>query len=217
MCAHEGASTESEHPMSKSTLPPVVPTQGGGRGLVVVLLLLLGGGGVIAWKMSQEDSKSEEPPPPVKVVEAPTIPEPPPPPPPPPPPEMKPSPAPKKQKQKQKATAGVSGSTSGSNGCSKQCDGTPAAGFQSALRTRALQARGCYNIALRNNSALQGRMTVAIKVSPSGTACSVATVSDTLGDPSVAACVKQKFRAGAYPKPRGGCVQAQAPLNFVGK
>jgi hypothetical protein len=76
-------------------------------------------------------------------------------------------------------------------------------------------ARGCYDRALRNNSNLAGKLTIAVRVAQNGSACSVNATSDTLGDPSVTSCVLQKFRSGKYPRPRGGCVDAAVPISFV--
>jgi hypothetical protein len=100
-------------------------------------------------------------------------------------------------------------------GCSGGCTGSADAGLRDALRLRGASAKGCYNKALLSNATLQGKLTVAVRVSPSGTACSASVASDSLGDAAVSSCILQKFRSGAYPKPKGGCVDVQVPLNFV--
>ena len=38
-----------------------------------------------------------------------------------------------------------------------------------------------------------------------------------LGDGTIASCVVQMFRAGTFPPPQGGCVDAAVPMNFVPK
>jgi hypothetical protein len=87
--------------------------------------------------------------------------------------------------------------------------------LRDALRLRGASAKGCYNKALLSNSTLQGKLTVAVRVSPSGAACSASVAADSLGDAAVSSCILQKFRSGSYPKPKGGCVDVQVPLNFV--
>jgi hypothetical protein len=64
---------------------------------------------------------------------------------------------------------------------------------------------------------LAGRMTVQVKVSPSGSVCSVGVTENTIGDPSVTTCVQQIFRSGGYAKPEGGCVTAAVPIKFEPK
>ncbi len=194
--------------MTESLSPP--PAKNNSTGFIVAagaMVLLMGG--LIYWKLGSSKPAPEPPPPPSAAPTATaqalenTLP-------PPPPPEEDAGKAPEEDpKAPPKKAGGVGG-----GGCSGECKGTAPANFQSALRAKAGQARGCYDRALRQNSELQGKLTVALRVGPQGQACSV-NVSGSLGDPSVISCVTGLFRSGTYPAPSGGCVEAAVPLNFV--
>lgn len=106
---------------------------------------------------------------------------------------------------------------SGPPGCSGQCAGAAGGDLKAALASRAASARSCYNTALRRNATLEGKMTVGLRVGPSGAVCSVGINSNTLADPAVGACVSAQFRASKFPAPEGGCVDMAVPLNFTSK
>jgi TonB family protein len=167
------------------------------------MLLLIGG--LIFWKLrGSGDPPVATAPPPASTPEIKF--EQPPPPPPPPPVEED---AGKKAVGK-KFTGPVTG------GCAGPCTGDSAM-TRAGLSGKAGQARGCYERALRNNNALQGRLTVSVRVGPQGQVCSAAVASNSLGDPGVASCVVQMFRSSSFPPPQGGCMDAQVPMNFVPK
>lgn len=190
-----------------------LPSKKSNGGLIAVgLLLLLGAGGAVVWKLTStgEPEIIEEPAPVVnspapehQLHEAP----------PPPPSEEELAEEEKKAEETPKTSTVKSGG--GPAGCGSTCVGSASADLQSALRARAGQARGCYNRALQNNSSLEGKMSVAVKISPSGAVCSASVTNDTLGEASVSSCVAQLFRSGQYPAPSGGCVETVIPLNFV--
>lgn len=195
--------------MSSQAPPP--PPKGGSGGYIaaaIVMLLLIGG--LVFWKLGSSDTEVVEtmPTAPPKATEAPSMEEPAPPP----PPEEEVAPKPVETVEKKVASTG-----GGMAGCNNVCNGTLSAQGQSALGAKGGQARGCYNRALRNNATLEGKMTVAVKISPTGAVCSASVRNDTLNDPTVSTCVTQMFRAGKFPAPAGGCVDAQVPLNFVSK
>ncbi len=207
--------------MPESSLPPSPPTTNN-NGLLIggaVVALLAAGGIFLALNGSKGEDQAPATPPP--AVEPTTVRAPPPPPPPPPPAE-EPTAVPSASTAaavQSKPTPGAGGATPtegrGPAGCSGECTGSADAGLRDALRLRGASAKGCYNKALRSNPTLQGKMTIAVRVSPTGTACSASVASDSLGDASVSSCILQQFRAGSYPKPKGGCVNVQVPLNFV--
>jgi hypothetical protein len=134
-------------------------------------------------------------------------------PPPPPPPIEEPVDAGKQTK----TVSTVKKRPSGPRGCAGACKGTSNAQLAGALQGAAGQARGCYERALRQNALLQGKLMVAVRVSPGGAICSSGIASDSLGDPSISSCVLQKFRSGTFPKPNGGCVDIHVPINFKPK
>jgi hypothetical protein len=201
--------------MPESSLPPSPPTTNN-TGLLIggALIALLGVGGAVFALRGEDAPKPEVP---VTVTSADTgVRAAPPPPPPPPEEEPSANAAPTAPATTTaKSAAGSAADNRGPSGCSGTCTGSAEAGLREALRQRGASAKGCYNKALRSNPTLQGKMTVAVRVSPTGNACSASASNNTLGDASVTTCILQQFRSGAYPKPTGGCVDVQVPLNFV--
>lgn len=199
------------------TAPPSPPTNSGKPLIALIIAMLVVGGGIAFWKIggsSDELSDAEasvEAPPTEEEDEVQAAP----PPPPPPPPKETAEPEPEATAKK---TAVASGKKfSGSGGCNSPCNGKADSQFSATLRQRAGLARTCYNQGLRQNANLEGRMNVRVRVAPSGQLCSATATDNSLGDASVTSCILQKFRSGSWPKPRGGCVEGQVPLNFVTK
>jgi hypothetical protein len=193
--------------MPQSSLPPPPKQGGGGAFIGAVIVMLLAMGGLLYWKFAGKDA----PPPVPSVVPSATqathFEEPPPPPPP-----EEPDAGKKPDLKKKKLIAG-----SGNSGCAAVCKGEAPFALRSALSGAAGSVRGCYERALRQNAMLQGKLVVAAKIGPGGAPCGASLASDTLGDPSVAACVLQKFRTGNFPAPQGGCVDVQVPISFMPK
>jgi outer membrane biosynthesis protein TonB len=174
------------------------------------MLLLIGG--LVIWKLKssgETEVVENRPPPKPQATEPSPLEEPAPPP----PTEEELAPAPTASAPEKKTEVGSSGPT----GCSATCNGTLDMQGMSALRAKGGQARGCYNRALRNNATLEGKMTVNVKISSTGSVCSASISDDSLNDPAVSSCVTQMFRAGKFPAPNGGCVNTAVPLNFVNK
>lgn len=65
--------------------------------------------------------------------------------------------------------------------CKGRCQGRITAELVSAVRSSGGQARTCYEAALRQNPKLEGKVTVQIRISPGGTACSTQVTTDSLG------------------------------------
>lgn len=190
-----------------------IPSKKGSGGLIALgLLMLAGAGGLIYWGTQRGSQTEVEEVRKVAPAPAPTVEQLAEAPPPPPPDEEL------EEKEEQPKTEATSAKkATGPSGCAGTCKGTATEALKSALRARAGQARTCYNRALRVNSMLEGKLSVAVRVSSSGNACSASVTSDSLGDPSVSSCVVEKFRSGKYPTPQGGCVDTAIPLNFVKK
>lgn len=200
--------------MPESTAPPSthgVPPQGNGGLIALGVLMLFIAGGLVLWKMNAGTGEPEV------VTDTTPLAQPAPAPevfdnaPPPPPDEEE------EKEEKPEEPSKTVGTTkpSGPAGCSGECKGNVTPALQSALASRGQMARSCYMTALRNNPALEGKMTMSVKVSPNGTVCGVSVANNDLGDPSVASCATAKFNAGPFPAPNGGCVTVNVPLNFT--
>jgi hypothetical protein len=173
--------------------------------------MLLMGAGLVAWRLSRESDEPEHATPapgpqtsrPALRAFAP--------PPPPPPPVDEPGDA---------SGAEEPGTVAGrlkrrAEPCKSPCEGKETGPLLSALAAKGGQVRSCYTRALGNDPTLQGRMTVNIRVGVDGRVCSASVSKNALGSPTVADCVLERFRAGSFPPPQGGCVDAIVPLNFV--
>jgi len=193
--------------MSSTTPPP--PKHGGsGPFIIAAVVMLLLMGGLIYWKVSDDgDAQPVTPPPVATVTTTPTFEEPPPPPPPP----EEPVDAGVEKKPASKRVVSSMG------GCNGECTGQATGNFRAQLSAKAAQARPCYERALRQNSHLQGRMKVSLRVGPNGSVCSASVTLNEVGDPGVATCVLQMFRSSTFAAPQGGCVDAEVPLRFEPK
>ena len=200
-------------PSSPPSMAPAGVPGGNGKYVLVAVLLLLGIGGLVVWKfVLPKSDPSAGLTAPTGSLGAPTITAPTNPklddvpPPPPPVPEAGPPEAGAKP-------VGTGGVGVASNGCDAKCGGAAPPDLASALQSRASSARRCYNTALAQDSSLKGRVIVAVKIAPNGSVCSASVASTDM--PSVGACVAGVFRGGTFPAPRGGCVDATVPMNFV--
>jgi hypothetical protein len=191
------------HPPSA---PPSAPPKSGGGafiGAAIVMLLLMGG--LIYWKMNSGDDDSKAALPPPTPAPAPVLDEPPPPP----PVEIDAGEAQEAPKSAKRVVV--------TGGCDGECKGSAPGALQAALRTKAGQARGCYERALRQNATLEGRLSVNVRVGPRGQVCSASIGSDNLQEAGVTQCVLQMFRSATLPLPAGGCVDTQVPMYFKPK
>jgi len=195
--------------MPNTSVPPP-PKTGGGQFVAAVIVMVLLMGGLVFWKLSGSNDKAEETPAPlVSVAQTPTVDQVVPPPPPPP--------------TASAEDAGVAvtkkppSTTGGGTGCGScgKCTGEAAPSFTAALRGRAGQAQRCYEKALSQQEGLSGRLSVNLCVGVGGAVCGASVSNDSLGNPGVAQCVLNIYRATTFPSPKNGCVDAQVPLNFV--
>ena len=70
--------------------------------------------------------------------------------------------------------------------------------------------------ALAKDPKLWGRITVEVKLDPSGEICSVATPVSDPAMKDVSACARDAFeKHGKFPAPNGGCLFARVPMVFV--
>jgi outer membrane biosynthesis protein TonB len=198
--------------MSETT-PPVPKSGGSGPFILAAIVMLLLMGGLIYWKTKSSGTETAkvEAPKPSATVDQPSLDEPPPPPPPP-VASTDASAAPDTTKPGTKKLGGGGGGSCG------PCTGDATPSIVSALHAKGAQARSCYEHALRQNAMLQGRMSINITISATGSVCSAGIGSNGLGDPSVANCVVQMMKSGTFSAPGGNsCVQVAVPLNFTPK
>jgi outer membrane biosynthesis protein TonB len=192
--------------MADSTRPPP-PKTGGGAFIAAAIVMLLLMGGLIYWKVSGNEDEPKpvatprpaEPPPP--VLEAP----------PPPPPPLE-----DVEDAGKKVARGTGKGPLVSGACGPECKGTVPSALNGALASKGGSARGCYERALRQNTMLQGKIMVGVRVGSQGQVCSASIVSNTV-DPGVGSCVLGIFKGSSFPPPNGGCVDVQVPMNFVPK
>jgi hypothetical protein len=196
--------------MSESIPPP--PKHGGSGGFIaaaVVMLLLMGG--LIWWKMKGGDPpKVAEVPPVVSATAPPIMEETLPPPPKIETPDAGVAKTPGKRLGGQFVGAGSCGGPDG-------CNGQVTSQLKSALQGKAGASRRCYERALMQNSMLQGRIVLGVRVGSNGQVCSANITQNGVGDPGLANCVLGMFRGSSFPAPGGGCVDTAVPMNFVPK
>lgn len=196
--------------MASNAPPPSsaagVPPSGNGKYVVIALLLLGIIGAVIAYKVTHKP----EPVVVTQLIDA----GPPPPPRPTRPDDDIPLPPPVED----------AGTDAGKKvvvvGASSQCDvktctGSASAELEQTLAFRAKQAHRCYDNALTQDPTLKGKVSISVRVGANGSVCSAAVASNDMGSPTVANCVVGYFRSGSFPAPKGGCLDANIPINFV--
>ena len=202
-------STQSPPSSPPSSLRPVTPNPGTGRNIAVIVLLAAAMAGLFLWKSCQSEPEPVAPAPsassPVVTAR-----------PPPENPDIPPPPViPDATADTGHAKAVVSGG--GGDGCAQTtCSGTVSAELSSALAFRAKTAHKCYDEALGQDSTLKGQVVINVRVSNNGTICSAGVQSSDLANPSVAACIANRFRQGArLPSPTGGCAEVNVPMRLL--
>ena len=190
-----------------SSLPPLKKNDGK-YGLIALLILLAAGG---LWVFL----KSDDPPPPAEVAE----------------------PAPEAPAREQFAAeieipdedAGPGedqdegriakhSEPSQTRPADRDCRGTlPAAQLSAVIKGGpSKQVQTCYERRLKDNNLLQGSMKVLLTIGVSGSVRAV-SISGTLKDPQVYACVKRVAKTWKFPRPQGGCVRIEAPFQMTPK
>jgi hypothetical protein len=195
-------------PPSSSIPPAGLPESSGNvKYAIVAIVLVLAAGGLFAWRAL--GSRGAPAPAPTTVTMGP-------PPPPPVNPRIEDIPLPPPPEEKPEGGAGPRVVYVPGGGCEGQCTGKAPDELASALQVRAQQARRCYNRALSSDSSLKGKVSIRVRIGPTGNVCSATVASNDMGSPAVADCAANMLRAtGNYPPPRGGCVEANIPLTFV--
>jgi outer membrane biosynthesis protein TonB len=98
------------------------------------------------------------------------------------------------------------------------CRGTlPAAQLSAVIKgAPSKQVQTCYERRLKDNNLLQGSMKVLLTIGATGSVRAV-SVSGTLQDAQVYACVKRVAKTWKFPRPQGGCVRIEAPFQMTPK
>lgn len=200
--------------MSEKEEPEYIPGKSSGVGLYVAGMVVMAGLiiGLLVWR-----SRANTPPPAPVVTTAKTTVEATPPPPmfaPPPPPKIEAEPEPTATASATGGKAG-SGAPGGLGPCGKCGEGEGNSALSSAIQNAAASARGCYNRALQKGNEVSGRMTVSVQVGSTGSVCSAAIGSDTVGSAQVSSCVLGRFQGRSFPPPTKGCVVVNVPINFT--
>lgn len=188
--------------------PAGVPPSGGGKFVVLAIVLVALIGGLVFWKTRQEPPTPEVvyvdagPPPATNIVNGRNL------------DEEVPLPPPEEDAG---ADAGKKVATGPAyNPCDvKKCSGSATPELEQALGFRVKQAHRCYDNALSQDPTLKGKLTVNVRIASNGQVCSASVTNNELGSQQVASCVAGYFRGATFPTPKGGCIDANIPANFV--
>jgi len=92
---------------------------------------------------------------------------------------------------------------------------TPSEVIQRIIRQSFGRFRGCYQVGLRSNPSLQGRVTTKFVIDKNGTVVTAQDGGSDLPDQTVVQCVVHVFTTLTFPQPdNGGVVVVSAPLMF---
>lgn len=83
------------------------------------------------------------------------------------------------------------------------------------VRGSGAAVKRCYDKALLVNPTLKGKVSVTIMINSSGRVDAADISEDTVGDPSVGACIKGVVSRLRFPKPDGGAVSVVFPFVFA--
>lgn len=87
--------------------------------------------------------------------------------------------------------------------------------IRSVVQTGSSKFKACYEMALRRNPTLQGRVVVSFAIQADGSVAEAKIAQTTLQDTEVGDCLLHTFRALRFPKPSGqGVVRVTYPLTF---
>jgi hypothetical protein len=95
------------------------------------------------------------------------------------------------------------------------CTVEPSPQLVDSVRTRAAEARSCYEEALKSAPTLAGRIVVSFRVTHEGAACPIKFIQNELSTSSTLEPCIRTLLERSYPKPKGGCVDFNLPLKFV--
>lgn len=82
------------------------------------------------------------------------------------------------------------------------------------IRGRLGAIKACYEAGLKRNPNIGGKLQLRFEISTVGKVTSADIETDTMHDPDVAACIKNRVRTWRFPAPSGGPVQFSYPFIF---
>ena len=86
--------------------------------------------------------------------------------------------------------------------------------IQRVVRMNFGRFRSCYEIGLRTNPNLEGRVSVAFTIGRDGAVGGASNAGSTLPDAGVVSCVASSFRGLSFPAPEAGIVTVTYPITF---
>ncbi|MFO0591247.1 MAG: AgmX/PglI C-terminal domain-containing protein [Polyangiaceae bacterium] len=87
--------------------------------------------------------------------------------------------------------------------------------IQRIVRQQFGRFRACYEVGLRTNPDLQGRVSIRFVIDANGSVTTSANGGSDLSDASVVSCVVAAVRGLTFPQPEGGVVTVVYPINFA--
>jgi hypothetical protein len=102
------------------------------------------------------------------------------------------------------------------NDCdAKVCAGSPSDALIEAVRSRATQARACYEKSLTKTPTLAGRVLLNLRIAHDGASCPFSVAQNDLSESTALVPCLRELLERRYPRPTGGCVELNLPLRFV--
>lgn len=83
---------------------------------------------------------------------------------------------------------------------------------EETFRRRKSAIEGCYQIALKTNPSVAGKIVVTFTIGTAGTITNISVTENTTGDSSLAACIVGRIRGWAFPPAKGGEVTFRYPF-----
>ncbi len=80
------------------------------------------------------------------------------------------------------------------------------------IRRRIGAIKGCYDLALKTNPDIRGKVVVKFSIGETGAVVEISTEENTSGDDGVARCIVSRVRNFRFPKPKGGKVTVSYPF-----
>ena len=80
------------------------------------------------------------------------------------------------------------------------------------IRRRIGAVKGCYDLALKRNPDIKGKVVVKFTIGETGAVVDISIEDNSTGDNGVANCISQRVRNFRFPKPKNGKVTVAYPF-----